>query len=104
MLIIKKSIKPLIFWNLNITTLCLGHNKIESRPDDIGNMKNLVELDLSNNKITNIPFSLENLEKLEELYLFNNLIDDFLLESLNNLSNLRKINLSKKISILRAKH
>jgi len=62
-------------------------------------MKNLVELDLSFNKITNIPSFLENLEKLEELDLYNNEIDDFHPESLNNLTNLRKVNFGHNIDI-----
>jgi len=90
---------PNFIGKLNITTLYLYCNEIESIPDEIGNMKNLVELDLAKNKITNIPSSLGNLEKLEELYLSNNLIDDFLPESLNNLTNLRKISVSDNIDI-----
>jgi len=85
--------------NLNITTLYLGSNGLESIPEEIGNMKNLVELDLSYNKITNIPSFLGNLEKLEELDLYNNEIDDFLPESLNNLTNLRKVNFGRNIDI-----
>jgi len=85
--------------NLNITSLNLSYNKLESIPNEIGNMKNLVELYLSDNKITNIPSFLGNLEELEELDLYHNEIDDFLPESLNNLKNLRKVNFGYNIDI-----
>jgi len=85
--------------NLNITTFYFSGNELESIPEEIGNMKNLVELDLSFNKITNIPSFLGNLEKLEELDLYSNEIDDFLPESLNNLTNLRKVNFGGNIDI-----
>ena len=62
-------------------------------------MNNLINLNLSNNNITNIPTTLGNLENLETLNLTNNLIDDYLPESLNNLSKLRNITLDYNINI-----
>jgi len=62
-------------------------------------LNNLINLNLSNNNITNIPTTLGNLENLETLNLTNNLIDDYLPESLNNLSKLRNIALDYNINI-----
>jgi len=62
-------------------------------------LNNLINLNLSNNNITNIPTTLGNLENLETLNLTNNLIDDYLPESLNNLSKLRNITLDYNINI-----
>jgi len=91
---------PPSFGNLtNIADIRLTGNDIEELPDDIGNLKNLVLLELDFNKITNIPSSLGDLKKLEVLNLYNNLIDDLLPESLNDLPNLRKINLGENINI-----
>jgi len=77
----------------------LSGNEIERIPENIGDMKNVTKIYISGNKITNIPSSLGNLDKLEVLSLNSNLIDDDLPESLNNLPNLRNINLDYNINI-----
>jgi len=79
--------------------ISLGNNQIDRIPDDIGKMKNVFSISLYNNNITNLPSSLGDLKLLEELYLDHNLIDDYLPESLNNLTSLYAIDLSYNINI-----
>jgi len=90
---------PKSIGDLMIDSLNFDNNNIERIPDEVGNMKNLIKINLRNNKITNIPSSLGNLYKLENLGLSENLIDDYLPESLNNLPNLRSIQLKSNINI-----
>jgi len=56
--------------------LLIANNKLGLLPDDIGNLKNLMELDASCNEITHLPRSLARLKNLKALDLRKNLLTE----------------------------
>jgi len=79
--------------------LYLNENQLSSIPSFLVKLSNLEILSLSYNKITKIPDSLGKLKNLEALYLSDNNINDTLPESLNNLQNLKIIDIDSNINI-----
>ena len=55
---------------LNI--LRLHNNQLNSLPNQIGNLTNLLKLWLNNNQLNSLPNEIGNLTKLQELWLYNN--------------------------------
>ena len=82
-----------------LTLLQFCMNNIEKIPDDIGKMKKLTLIDFSYNKITKFPSTVGELENLETFQFSNNLIDDYLPESLNNLTNLKMVHVEDNVDI-----
>ena len=81
-------INPKIFCEINITNLCLSHNKITTIPAEIKNLKNLKFLNLNYNNLTEIPYEIGELYNLESAsFDGNNLIKiDGSIGYLNNLN------------------
>jgi len=83
----------------NLETLILNYNNISSIPSHIKNLSKLKKLDLTNNRITSIQETLGKLKYLEELYLSNNKINGSLPQSLNNLKELKIIDLQLNVNV-----
>lgn len=66
-----------LFQCLNVKTLSLRNNFLDSLPPDIGRLFKLERLFLTNNKLQNksIPFTIAFCQNLTELYIDNNLLD-----------------------------
>merc|ERR550519_2640557 len=66
-----------LFRCINLKTLSLRHNFLDTVPPDIGRLYKLERLFLTNNKLQNksIPFTIAFCMNLTELYIDNNLLD-----------------------------
>jgi len=66
-----------LFRCINLKTLSLRHNFLDTVPPDIGRLNKLERLFLTNNKLQNksIPFTIAFCMNLTELYIDNNLLD-----------------------------
>jgi len=66
-----------LFRCINLKTLSLRHNFLDTVPPDIGRLSKLERLFLTNNKLQNksIPFTIAFCMNLTELYIDNNLLD-----------------------------
>jgi leucine-rich repeat protein SHOC2 len=75
------------------THLDLYQQQIESLPDSIGNLTNLVSLRCVDNRLTSLPDSIGNLTNLRELRLYKNQLKN-LPDNIANLQNLTWLSLS----------
>jgi len=90
----------------NIYNINLSHNQIVDIPkfknltnSFFGTLMEYITINLSYNKITKIPSYVSNFGDIKALHLDHNLIDDYLPESLNNLTKLEDIYLGYNINI-----
>eukprot|EP00092_Neocalanus_flemingeri_P017060 GFUD01018451.1.p1 GENE.GFUD01018451.1~~GFUD01018451.1.p1 ORF type:complete len:594 (+),score=175.32 GFUD01018451.1:101-1882(+) len=83
-----------LFRCVNLKTLSLRHNFLDTVPPDIGRLSKLERLFLTNNKLQNksIPFTIAFCMNLTELYIDNNLLDALpgILLSLNTLERVHR--------------
>ncbi|KAH1092126.1 hypothetical protein J1N35_019383 [Gossypium stocksii] len=78
-----------------LAVLDLSYNYLQSIPEDIGRLTNLVALNLSSNRfIGAIPSSVSNLTNLASLFLQSNQLDGSIPEDIGRLTNLIALNLS----------
>ncbi|AFY95648.1 leucine-rich repeat domain-containing protein [Chamaesiphon minutus] len=77
----------------NSTVLDLRGYKLETLPENIGNLTHLTKLNLNGNRLTSLPESIGNLTNLTELYLNGHKLTN-LPESIGNLVNLTRLDLN----------
>eukprot|EP00944_MAST-04C_sp_MAST-4C-sp1_P015100 g15100.t1 len=70
-----------------MVALILIGNRLESLPDSVGNLQNLLELKVFNNRLKSLPDRVGNLQNLLLLYVFNNRLES-LPDSVGNLQSL----------------
>ncbi|KAM4614396.1 PH domain leucine-rich repeat-containing protein phosphatase 2 [Discoglossus pictus] len=77
----------------SLQMLCLDGNLLTSLPEELGSLQQLLSLGLSFNELSNIPKVFEKLNCLEKLCMAGNRVETLSLQSLNNLSHLKHIDL-----------
>lgn len=83
-----------VFMNKSLKVLKLYGNKLETLPDEIGDLENLEKLYLGKNNIKRLPASIGKLKKLKILSAQYNLIDS-LPDSIGELENLEQLILNQ---------
>eukprot|EP00943_MAST-04B_sp_MAST-4B-sp1_P007571 g7571.t1 len=77
-----------------MVVLMVIRNKLESLPDSVGQLQNLLQLLVINNRLTSLPDSVGQLQNLLQLWVFNNRLESLpdSVGQLQNLLNLRVFN------------
>ncbi|MFN8344107.1 MAG: hypothetical protein U0X91_03850 [Spirosomataceae bacterium] len=71
----------------NLTYFGLSDNKIETLPDNFGNLKKLYGFAMNNNKLKDLPESFLNMKSLGDIHLENN---ELSIETKNKLKKIYK--------------
>ncbi|KAJ3437745.1 hypothetical protein M0812_16912 [Anaeramoeba flamelloides] len=84
----------------NLVTLKLNRCKIQTIPEEIGNLKSLIKLNLHSNKIKVLPGQLFDLDKLESLNLNWNRIKELPSNQMPKLKQLKKLKFNSKYKVI----